>query len=462
MACLLAAVLAGCGFQGSDGSFPQRRPLGAEHESARAEWDRTGEVAKTADPVEPEGQLTLRTALALALAKNPKLESFAWSVRQAEAERLQAGVLPNPKLEAEFENFAGSGEFRGTRGLETTIALSQLVELGDKRRKRARLADTDSKLAGWDYEAGRLAVFTAVTGQFIKVLATQDKLALAREDLKLAEATGNVVSGLVEAGKGAMPQKLKASVEVAWRRIDVQRIQRELIVARSKLAALWGASKPLFERVVGDWGAVRAIPSLDALAAGLAQNPEVARWDTELQQRRDALALEKAKGIPDLTVGVGYRHFRETDDNDTAMLVTVGVPLPLFDRNRGAVTKARMGILKARADQHAAATEIRAELEEVYQTLAATRDEVISLRDKVLPAAEKSHEAAEQSFRQGKAGFLDVIDAQRTLIKAKQQYIDALASHHQAAADLEGLIGRPLDEIQEDSSKKKETNNANE
>jgi len=458
--CLSAVVLAGCGFEKWDASFPQQRPLGAGHELARTDWDQMdSRERRPAAAVKPEGPLTLRAALALALARNPELESFAWRVRQGEAERLQAGTVPNPELEAEFENFAGSGEFSGTRALETTIALSQLVELGGKRSKRAALADRESKLAGWDYEAKRLAVFTGVTTQFIEVLAIQDKLSLAKEDLKLAEATGDVVARLADVGKAALPQKLKASVEIASRRISVRRIERELIAARGKLASLWGGSKPRFERVSGDWGQVRAIPALDLLTAGLAQNPDVARWETELGQRRAALELAKAQAVPDLTVGVGYRHFRETEDNDNAMLVTVGIPLPLFDQNRGAVSKAKMGILRAHADRHAAATKARADLEETYQTLAAAHDELTSLRDKVLPAAQRSHEAADQSFQQGKADYIEVLDAQRTLIKTKQQYIEALASYHQGVADLEGLIGRSLNTIQEKASQKKETSN---
>jgi len=89
---------------------------------------------------EPTGVLTLPQAQALALLQNPKLAAFGWEVRAREAQILQAGLRPNPEVEVEVENFAGSGALQAFRGTEITILLSQLIELAGKRHKRARVA----------------------------------------------------------------------------------------------------------------------------------------------------------------------------------------------------------------------------------------------------------------------------------------------------------------------------------
>ncbi|MGB2824546.1 MAG: hypothetical protein WBF17_26460, partial [Phycisphaerae bacterium] len=130
-AVVLIPALAGCEMPQWGASLPQRRPLGAALDAYRPrdEADARGDPAKRDGRFDdPNGDLSLREAVALVLARSPELAGFAWSLRQAEAQQLQAAMPPNPELEAEFENFAGSGEFRGTRALETTIALSQLVE----------------------------------------------------------------------------------------------------------------------------------------------------------------------------------------------------------------------------------------------------------------------------------------------------------------------------------------------
>ena len=85
-----------------------------------------------------------------------------------DARILQAGLLPNPELGAEVENFGGSdmrsGTFDECGGHGS--ALSQLIELGGKRAKRSRVAKLERDLAGWDYEAKRLDVYVATAKGF--------------------------------------------------------------------------------------------------------------------------------------------------------------------------------------------------------------------------------------------------------------------------------------------------------
>ena len=459
----VALVISGCQLPQWGQSLPSRRPLGAEFDVYKPSIDITDRLfdevptAETkVDLSEPTGELTLRRALSLALAKSPELASFAWSVREAEAEQLQASLRPNPELETEFENFGGSGPFEGTQSLETTVALSQLIELGGKRAKRIRLARADSKLAGWEYESKRLSVLTGVTQQFITTLSMQKKLELAGEDFKLASAGLDAVTSQVDAGKASLVDKTKASVEVATSKIRVARIKRALIIARSSLASSWGGFKPKFADLLGDLTGIQTIPPAEKLTGDLDQNPAVARWQAEIAQRQAALELARAGAIPDVTVGVGYRHFRDTDDNDHAAVVGVAIPLAVFDRNQGEIRKARYSLAGARARKHAAEVNLHAKFEKAYQTLASAREEAVALRDEVLPAAESSYETAAESFKHGKGRYMDVLDAQRTLVEIREEYLKALEGCASATAGLEGVIVRPLKSTEQSSTSKKQ------
>ncbi|MBT3200881.1 MAG: TolC family protein [Phycisphaerales bacterium] len=465
VALAVALAIAGCQLPQWGGSLPERRPLGAEFDVYKPSGAETASLFETptgkskVDMGEPTGELSLRRALSLALAKSPELASFAWGVREAEAWQLQAAVPPNPELETEFENFGGSGDFRGTRSLETTVALSQLIELGGKRAKRIKLAQADSRLAGWRYEAKRLSVLTDTTQRFIAVLAIQKKLELADEDLKLASAGFDAVTKQVTAGKASLVAKTKASVEVATGKIRAARIRRALTIARHELASAWGATRPQFTRLLGDLREISAIPPSKKLVAHLDQNPELAIWAAELQQRQAALDLARAGAIPDVTAGVGYRHTRETDDNDHAIVAGVSIPLPLFDRNQGAIRKAGYSLLGAKTQRRGAEVKLHTEFEKAYQTLASAHAEAVTLRDEVLPAARSSHEASGKSFAQGKAGYMDVLDAQRTLVEVREQYIEALEAYHSAVTRVEGIIAQPLKSITKMTQKNKDTDN---
>src|SRR5688500_16310217 len=109
-----------------------KRPLGA---SMPTYQPAPGEPERREAPAfdNPSRGVPLRGALGLALLHNPGLASFAWETRAREARILQAGVLPNPSLNIQAEDF-GARQFAGG-GLnepvqpQTTIQLSQLIEL---------------------------------------------------------------------------------------------------------------------------------------------------------------------------------------------------------------------------------------------------------------------------------------------------------------------------------------------
>lgn len=458
VALLAAALCAGCVTAPPGRAWPEPRPLGGGITPFRPAREPKTHVHEGAPLPQLGEELRLRDAVSLALSRSPELAGVALSVREAEAEALQAGLLPNPELEVEFEEFAGTGDLSGTKSAETTISVGQLLELGGKRDKRTRLARIEAELAGWDYEVKRIAVITDVVRKFTGVLAAQRKAELANANLKLAEATRDAVESRVRAGKVSPVELTKANVEVSTAGIRVRRADRELVAARHQLTATWGASSSRFTAAAGNLYDVAPLPELDQILPLLGKSPELARWKSERAQRTAALSSEKAQAIPDVTISAGYRYFNESKDQ--AALVGISVPLPLFDRNQGGIRKARYGLLRAHSEEEAAWARLRAELLEAYQELASAREEATTLRVEVVPAVEQAFEASRKSFDEGKTDYLDVLDAQRTLTDAREKYIDALASYHQALAAVEGLIAQPLSAVNDTQRTiRKETGN---
>ena len=443
--------VSGCGPSPLAENWPEARPISRDLQAYRpppqppAEHTAHAQREQDRGAQEPAGGLVLRQALALALEKNPGLRGFAWEVRAAEARTLQASLRPNPELDVEVENIAGSGDFSGTDAAETTIALSQLIELGGKRSKRTRVASLRRDLAGWDYEAVRIEVLTGVAQRYVEVLTSQRRVELAADAEALSQQFYDTVSKRVEAGASAPVEKTRASVVVATSRIELQRAQRRLWAARISLASTWGNPNPRFESVAGELESIREIPTIQSLAELISQNPDIARWAVEITHRRAEVALAKAQGTPDVAVGIGARHFSETSDD--AMVVGVSLPLPIFDRNQGGVLEARFNTAKAREQQRAAEVRVGAALGSAYQGLAAAYDEAVMLKQEVLPAAQASFDATNQAYRQGKLGYLDVLDAQRSFINMRIEYLESLSSYHNAVAEVEGLIGQSLQEV---------------
>ncbi len=388
---------------------------------------------------EPIGVVTLGEALSAALAGNPELAAFSTEVRISEAHALQAGLRPNPEISTEVEDVGGSGDYAGWDSGQTTISLAQLLELGGKRAKRQRVAELQRDLADWDYQTRRVDVFAEVGQAFIGTLAAQERLSLADDFLRLATESARTVSATVRTGAVSRVEESRALAALGQARAQRAEIERALAGARITLAAAWGSAEPRFDSVRGDLGRIGPVAPVESLLAVAEHNPDLARWQAERAQRRAAVALEKARRIPDLTVAAGGRHY--ADNGDGAAVFGFAVPLPLFDRNQGNVLAAERTVVQTDQRQRAAVVAVHAALRSGHEALAAAFRQATELRDQVIPHAQRTHEGAVAAYTRGLFRYLEVLDAQRTLYEVRGHYIDALEQYHLAAVSVDRLAG---------------------
>lgn len=382
----------------------------------------------------PSGPLTLRQALRLAVLQNPELAAAGSAIRAAEGRLLQAGLRPNPSLFTEADHLPGAGTS------ETTLQISQLIELGGKRAARVRVAADGRDLAGFDYEGKRLDVLVATARAFVQTLAAQRRLALAEETARLIAGFVPAIQRRVEAGAANAVEVTRAQNAVATARIEVQQSTRDLATARQRLAATWGANTPRFTAVAGDLENLPEPPAFPTLAAGLEANPAVARFAAETALREAELAQARAAATPDVTVALGPRYL--APEGDAALRLNVSLPLPFFDRNPGNIRAAQAELARAGQLQQATATQLQVALHEAYRALLAARQEAETLQATLLPGAEAAARQIHEGYEAGRFGLLDVLDTRRTLVAARLQLLNAQATYQSALGDIEGLTGR--------------------
>ena len=382
--------------------------------------------------------ITLQRAIELTLLHNAGLSAARREVEAAEAALGQAGVLPNPNLEFGLDNIGNSRKAQaGDR--TASLQIGQLIELGGKRHVRVRLAQTGRDLADWELRARRAEVVARAKLSFHDVLASQERNGLAEDSLNIARRFVETVEKRVLAGKVSPVEETRAKLTLSQAFVEREQARRELSAARQRLAALWGESPPGFPRVDGNLDRLPALPDLQVLAERLHENPEYARWNSEIARRRAGIDAERAKAVPDVTLSGGVTRFSAFGDH--AYMVGISIPLPVFDQNTGGILEARRRLDKAQDDQRAARQRLLAELADVYHRTAAIRVEVEALRVEILPGAQSAFDAAARGYQLGKFGFIDVLDAQRTLSSARMQHLRALADHQRGVTEIERLIG---------------------
>ena len=394
-------------------------------------------------PPEPTGVLRLEDALSAALLRNPELAADAYETRAREAALLQAGAHPNPTLSLELEDVAGSGEFHGVESAQTTLLLGQLIELGGKRAARLELAAAQRDLASWDYEVRRIEVLVRTAGAFVDVLAAQERHRLAGEALELARSTQRVAGLRLRAGIASPAEEIRAGVAVDIAAVEREHTEHELATARQALAATWSGEESRFERAEGDLERLPSVPSAEELAARLGASPSVARWQTELAERDAMRARATSERIPDVTLLAGPR--RLSGPENTALVVGVSAPLPLWDRKRGAIAAAEHRVAKLAAEARAARVRAVTDLTTARIGLAASSEEAELLRTRVIPGTERAVEVLRRGYEQGRFAQIEVLDAERTRLAAREQYLRALTEAHHSAQQIERLTGVPLE-----------------
>lgn len=376
--------------------------------------------------------LTLESALQSAFAGNPDLAAAQWEIDIAQGGRQQAGLIPNPVASWDAEDTR-----RSTR--TTTVKLSQTLELGGKRGARIEVASRAQDAAAQELEQRRNLLRAEVIDGFYGALWAQERLELAQRSMALAERGLVIANGRVTAGKASPVEATRAQVQVSQIRLERSRAEIGVSDAYRRLAAITGSATIGFERV--EAGAVNtpALPSATQLLARLESTAELRLAQLQIQQRDAGLGLEKAQRIPDLDISIGSQY--DASVRERVNLVGVSMPIPLFNRNQGNVLAASRRADQARDLRNATELRLRTETRQALDLWATANSEVRAFNQVILPAAQSAVDSATRGFEMGKFNFLDVLDAQRTLIAARTQYLAALAQATDAWVRIERIYG---------------------
>ena len=371
--------------------------------------------------------LTLTEALARASSASPALVAAEAEIAASRGRALQAGLRPNPELNLAVENFAGSGEFRDFQGSEVTLAAAQRLELGGKRSSRQAAAEAETETARLRLAVARADLDKEVRDAFAEALAARSRVDLARDQFVRAEELSRVATTLVEVGREPPLRSLRARTATLEAVSAVRAAEAQFAQAQRALATLWAAPDEAPEPVAG----------VDAPPARLldpAETIDVRLAEAEVASSVAAVNRERAVARPDITVSVGARSFRATDD--TAVIFGASMPLGVFDRNQGAVAAANADRIGAEARRNTALSSAIRRTRDASAALATAEARLSFLKDRAEPEAMEVVRIAREGFAAGKFTLLDVLDAEAALNAVQSDLITAQFDRSQAIAAL--------------------------
>ena len=371
--------------------------------------------------------LTLAQSLDEAAARSPAIVAAEAEVAAAEARIRQAGYRENPELSLEVENVGGTGELKGLRSTETTLAVNQRLDLGGRRSARVGSARAELEVQKLRLAIARADLSQSVREQFARAIAAREKLAQASETVERARELARVTGILVDAGRDPPLRALRARSALAQAEAEREATVAAELAARSSLAALFGVGVPV--------GSV-ADTTVDIPSQQL--NPgaslEVRLADAERIAAQAAITEQLAERRLDPAVGVGVRHVRET--GDFGLVAGVSMPLRLFDNNRGNIDAARQAAVAADARRASALASSTARARNAMATVEAARRRVEALDKAAVPEAAEALRLTELSYREGRSSLLELLDAQNSYTASRSALTEARLELALAVAEL--------------------------
>ena len=261
---------------------------------------------------------------------------------------------------------------------------------------------------------------------------------VAGELVKVAESSAATARKRVAAGAAADQEQLRAEIPLEQARTELSGFQRELVAARQTLALLLGRPD-LSEAPVS--GALAETASLALLDQGpeqwLASHPSVVAVKTSRDRAELELRRARLEPYPDVRMGVAGGRIGET--GQSIIQLGFSVPLPIIDRSKGRKQEAQANVRIAEADQAAIEQRLLRAWGTASKRYRTAVEQVANYRERILPKANEALRLVQTGFEQGKFGFIDLLDTQRTTAEVRLAYQQKLLELNVAQAELESL-----------------------
>jgi cobalt-zinc-cadmium efflux system outer membrane protein len=411
---------------------------GFSTESERAARADLAEIAQLYRPGDAAPELPTLTPgsrledfLRYAMLKSPRVEAayYEWA---AAVERITpARSLPDPRLTFESDI------------TDTIVSLMPglMIDLPGpgKLRVAGDVMAAESRVAYFEFEREILRAALLVKAAYYRLHFLEEAIRVERETLELLGDLEEIARQQNAAGRATLQDVLRA--QIAHDQIETQitnlEDSRSTLVAEFAAALGLGAADPApplpatFESTTGE-----PLPD-DLLSSALIRNPSLRALEADVRRAEASLELARKSRIPDFSLGF------EADVKASPVMFrpSAGMTLPIW-RDKiaaeiaGAQASERAAKSRLTAEQVAIAAELASQL---YTYREAVRNDAL-LRERLLPKARQSLDAARAGYVNGRAGFLDVIDAQRSLLEFELAEIEARTQRELALAALSFTI----------------------
>lgn len=378
---------------------------------------------------------------AYALKNNPTLKQAEAIARVSAGLARQAGLWPNPSVGYQGEQIRG-GSFGGG---EQGGFVQQDIVLGGKLGLRRNVFEQQKKEDEIALQEQQLSVRGAVQVQFYSALTRLRIVEVQRKLLDIANDAAATAHQLANVGQADAPDVLQAEVEAEQAKLEFVRAQREYIQSYEQLAAVSGEPQIPLAFVKGDLDHPPAVDADRYLDDLLENSPSIKRAQQSALRADAELTRNKREAVPDLYVRAGVQQNQEILESSMKQVgvqsfATVGIQIPIFNRNQGNVQAAKARVEGERAEVERVRLQLLETAQPVLQQYQISRMEEERYRTQLIPRAQRAYDLYLEKYRNMAAAYPQVIVSQRTLFQLEDSYARTLGELWITAVQLQNYL----------------------
>jgi cobalt-zinc-cadmium efflux system outer membrane protein len=403
----------------------------------------------SANALADEGPPTVAVSLAAMLTHAdehaPRMIVGRAELQRGQAEVEGASVVLPSNLRAGAA--AGPRFAQGARGVDFQVWLRQPIEIAGERKQRREAATKFKQRTDKELEETRWLVHREVHAAFHTALVARERWDLAKKLLVSTEELLSVAERRLRAGDISPLAVRLAKGELAQARQTALTAERGYRTAQLDLAELAGWPPSPLPEPVGELDEPRRSPPVaDLLRVALQEHPGVAARASAVEEAEALVRSENREAWPKPAIGVQYT--RESQpiirNKQHVVLGTLGMPIPLSQRNQQGRARARAELAVRKAEQDAFRQALGTRLARASTAVDADANRIAAYGTEILPAFEGNLHLLRRAFELGEVDLLQVLVARERLLRIQQDALTAHQDYYRDVAALEAEVGKEV------------------
>jgi len=392
--------------------------------------------------------VTLESLLDEAARENPRIKAAQSEWESSENLITARKAFPDPQLS--YTYFVESIETR-VGPQKNIVGLKQTFPFYGKRGLRGEIQAQEAEAKKQRYEAVVSEVMHQVKKRYYDLFYVAKAIEVTTREKDVLQYFEEISRAKYETGSGIQQNILKAQVEISKLNERLLELEQNKETVEASLNAL--LDRPAYARL----GNI-AQPEYrelyyyerDLLVLARENRQEIKAASSLVERSRKSYQLAKKDYFPDITLGANYFQIDKgpldvSDNGQDAFNLVLSFNIPIWQNKLSSQVNSALSDMRSReSERQELLNQTEFEVRDAYAKINTAKETMLLYRNALIPQAEQSLKSAEAGYMTGIVSFLDLLDAERILLRSQLAYWRSYADYLKYIADMERAVGAEL------------------